>query len=114
VISGQDLSSVTDMAVVLKHGTTSFIVRVHTRTSGDSSLQLQVLSPAGRVQLARAELTIRSTAISGVAIALTAGAAAFLLFWWFRSISRRHRRRAKHIAGQLQQTMSETVQEQTS
>ncbi|MGA2529423.1 MAG: DUF6049 family protein [Acidimicrobiales bacterium] len=114
VISGQDLSSATNMRVVLKRGTTSFIVRVHTRTSGDSNLQLQLFSPSGHVQLARAELTIRSTAISGVAIALTAGAAAFLLFWWFRSISRRHRRRARHRPGQAQQQTSETVQEPAS
>lgn len=113
-ISGTDLSSSADLGVVLKHGTTSFIVRVHTRTSGDSSLQLQLLSPVGRLQLARVELTIRSTAISGVAIGLTVGAAAFLLFWWFRSISRRHRRRAKHVSGGSQKPESEAAQEPAS
>ncbi len=109
-ISGQDLSSSSAIPVVLKHGTTSFIVRVHTRTSGDSSLQLQLLSPEGHLQLSRAELTIRSTAISGVAIGLTVGAAAFLFFWWFRSASGRRRRRRKHMAGRLQQSSSETAQ----
>ena len=93
-VSGANLTSSTDMKVVLKRGTTSFIVRVGTRTSGDSNLQLQLLSPAGRLELAHAQFTIRSTAISGVAIALTAGAGAFLLFWWFRSASRRRRRHA--------------------
>jgi len=114
VISGPDLSSSAEIPVVLKHGTTSLIVRVHTRTSGDSSLELQVLSPLGRLQLAHAELTIRSTAISGVAIALTVGAVAFLLVWWFRSASRRRRRHAKHVAGQLPKPTSETVREPTS
>jgi len=113
-ISGQDLSSSSDLNVVLKHGTTSFIVRVHTRTSGDSSLQLQLLSPMGHLQLSRADLTIRSTAISGVAIGLTVGAAAFLFFWWFRSASRRRRRHAKHVSGRLQQSSSEAVQVQSS
>ena len=113
-ISGQDLSSSSDLPVVLKHGTTSFIVRVHTRTSGDSSLQLELLSPDGHLQLSRADLTIRSTAISGVAIALTVGAAAFLFFWWLRSTSRRRRRRGKHMTGRLQQPSSETVQEPAS
>jgi hypothetical protein len=93
-VSGANLTSSTDMKVVLKRGTTSFIVRVGTRTSGDSNLQLQLLSPTGRLELAHAQFTIRSTAISGVAIALTAGAGAFLLFWWFRSASRRRRRHA--------------------
>ena len=114
VISGQDLSSSPEIAVVLKHGTTSLIVRVHTRTSGDSSMQLQLLSPVGHLQLARVELTIRSTAISNVAIALTIGAVGFLFLWWFRSASRRHRRRAKHVSGQLPQQSSEAVQERAS
>jgi hypothetical protein len=83
VISGANLTSSINAQVVLKRGTTSFIVRLRTRTSGDSRLLLQLLSPTGRLELARAELTIRSTAISGVAIALTVGAAAFLLFWWY-------------------------------
>jgi heme/copper-type cytochrome/quinol oxidase subunit 2 len=113
-ISGQDLSSSSDLDVVLKHGTTSFIVRVHTRTSGDSSVQLQLLSPMGHLQLSRADLTIRSTAISGVAIGLTVGAAGFFFFWWFRSASRRRRRHAKHASGQVQQSTSEAVQGQAS
>jgi len=82
------------MKVVLRRGTTSFIVHVGTRTSGDSNLELQLFSPTGRLELAHAQFTIRSTAISGVAIALTASAGAFLLFWWFRSASRRRRRHA--------------------
>jgi len=114
VVSGQDLSSSPEIAVVLKRGTTSLIVRVHTRTSGDSSMQLQLLSPVGHLQLARVELTIRSTAISNVAIALTIGAVGFLFLWWFRSASRRHRRRAKHVSGQLPQQSSEAVQERAS
>jgi Flp pilus assembly protein TadB len=72
------------------------------------------LSPMGHLQLSRADLTIRSTAISGVAIGLTVGAAAFLFFWWFRSASRRRRRHAKHVSGRLQQSSSEAVQVQSS
>ena len=48
--------------------------------------------------LAHQQFTIRSTAISGVAIGLTVGAGAFLLVWWLRSALRRGRRRAgKHV-----------------
>ena len=112
VVSGPNLTSLTDVPVVLNHGTTSLIVRVGTRTSGDSSLQLQLVSPVGRLQLASAEFTIRSTAISGVAIALTAGAGAFLLFWWFRSASRRRRRHAaRRTHQQHQEPTSGTIAE---
>jgi hypothetical protein len=114
VISGPDLTSSRVLDVVLRRGTTSFIVRVHTRTSGDSSLQLQLLSPNGHVELARVELTIRSTAISSVAIALSLGAVVFLLFWWFRSASRRRRRKAKHLSDQLRNPSPEVVQEPAS
>lgn len=115
VISGANLTSSINAQVVLKRGTTSFIVRLRTRTSGDSRLLLQLLSPTGRLELARAELTIRSTAISGVAIALTVGAAAFLLFWWFRSASRRRRRYAsRHGRSQPDEPTSGTVPEPAS
>jgi hypothetical protein len=93
VVSGSDLSSPATTSVVLQHGTNSLIIAVHTRTSGDSSVELKLLSPDGRLELTQAQLTIRSTAFSGVAIALTVGAAAFLLFWWIRSAGRRRRQR---------------------
>jgi hypothetical protein len=112
LVSGANLTSPTDVPVLLKGGTTSVIVRVGTRTSGDSNLQLQLVSPVGRLELASAELTLRSTAISGVAIALTVGAGAFLLFWWFRSASRRRRRHATgHDHGQQHDSSSGTIPE---
>jgi hypothetical protein len=115
LVSGPNLTSSTDVPVVLKHGTTSFIVRVGTRTSGDSTLQLQLVSPGGLLQLASAEFTIRSTAISGVAIFLTAGAGAFLLFWWFRSASRRRGRHAARRGRSHQhEPTSDTVAEPAS
>ena len=94
VISGANLSSPTTKALVLSHGTTAFIVR-----RDDTHLRrFEPAAPAAfanrRLVLAGAEFTIRSTAISGVAIGLTAGAGAFLLIWWLRSAFRRRRRRA--------------------
>ena len=115
LVSGPNLTTPTDVPVVLKRGTTSFIVRVGTRTSGDSTLQLQLVSPAGRTELANAQITIRSTAISGVAIALTVAAAAFLLFWWVRSASRRRRRHtARRSRNKPQEPTSGTVPEPAS
>jgi hypothetical protein len=71
-------------------------VRVSTRSSGDFILYLQLTTPSGYV-LAGSRLTIRSTAISGVAVVLTVGAGAFLLVWWARSAWRR--RRGSHARG---------------
>jgi hypothetical protein len=98
----------------LERGTTSFIVRVKTRTSGDSVVQLQLLSPIGGLEVARGEFTIRSTAISGVAIGLTAGAGAYLLVWWLRSALRRGRRHAKHARSQRQDPATGAVPEPAS
>lgn len=115
LVSGPNLTTSTDVPVLLKHGTTSFIVRVGTRTSGDSTLQLRLVSPAGLIELANAEFTIRSTAISGVAIALTVAAAAFLLFWWVRSAScRRRRHTARRSRNKPQEPTSGTVPEPAS
>ncbi len=71
-------------------------VRVSTRASGDFILYLQLTTPSGYV-LDSSRLTIRSTAISGVAVLLTAAAGTFLLVWWARSAWRR--RRGRHARG---------------
>jgi len=114
-MSGTALRSPTTTPLVLQHGTKGFIVGVNTRISGESSLQLQLLSPTGRFQLARSELTLRSTAISGVAIGLTAGAGAFLVIWWIRSASRRRRRRVgRHARSTRRETTSPAVPEPAS
>jgi hypothetical protein len=67
----------------------SFFVRV--RTSGDLPLKIKLTSPDGQLVFFDDKLTIRSTAVSSVALALTAGAIAYLLVWWLRS-ARRSRR----------------------
>jgi hypothetical protein len=61
------------------------------RGSGDSPLHLVVAAPNG-VVLQAGEITIRSTAISGVAIGLSFGAMAFLIVWWARAIIQKRRR----------------------
>jgi hypothetical protein len=40
-------------------------------------------------------MTIRSTAISGVAVALSVGAAVFLVVWWMRAIVTKRRKQHK-------------------
>jgi hypothetical protein len=70
------------------------IVEVHvsTRSAGAFLLYLSITTPNG-IRLVESRLTIQSTAISGVAVVLTAGAGAFLLMWWGRSVLRRRRGR---------------------
>lgn len=64
------------------------------RTSGDFSLQLTLATASG-FTIRSGTMTIRSTAISGVAVALSIGAAAFLLVWWLRSILTKRRKKHK-------------------
>ena len=66
-------------------------IQLAARSSGDSPLRLEVTAPNG-VVLQAGEITIRSTAISGVAVVLSFGAVAFLIVWWFRSIIQKRRR----------------------
>lgn len=76
--------------------TTPLDYPVSTLTSGDSHLDVVVLSPKGNVRLLLTSITIRSTAVSGVAVALSIGALLVLGAWWSRSVLR-HRRRAAHL-----------------
>jgi hypothetical protein len=84
--------------LVLPRGSTSEVISVASRTSGDFSLRIDVVSPTGAAPLAQGDMTIRSTALSGVAIILSVGALLLLIIWWIRS-SRRHRRDARGPAG---------------
>ncbi len=71
-------------------------VRVRSRASGDAPLRVTIRSPDGRVVLAETRYTVRSTAVSGVGVLLTLGAAAFLALWWGRHWFH-HRRRAPQV-----------------
>jgi hypothetical protein len=64
------------------------------RTSGDFSLQLTLATSTG-FTIQSGSMTIRSTAISGVAVALSIGAAVFLVVWWLRSILTKRRKKHK-------------------
>ena len=91
--------------VTLKPGVTQMTVRVKTLARATFPMTIEVRTPDGRQILASSELKVRATALSGVGIALTIGAAAVLVLWWVRQIVR-HRRerrrlaRAQHPAGQ--------------
>lgn len=65
---------------------------VDARTSGAFPVQVRLESPDGSIVLDRTRITVRSTAASGVGVALSVGAIAFLVVWWLRSVVRDRRR----------------------
>jgi hypothetical protein len=82
----------------LEPGSNRIKIRVRTRTTGDTPIRITVRSPDDGVTLAESQYTVRSTAVSGVGIVLTVGAAAFLALWWGRHWIRNRdsARHAKH------------------
>lgn len=79
------------MTAVLVEPTTRLDIDVRVRASGSFPLEVQVISPDGGISLDTTTLTVQSTAVSGVGIVLSAGAALFLLVWWARHWHRTRR-----------------------
>lgn len=63
-------------------------IPVKVRSSGAFPLEMSLETPDGRVQLVASTYTIRSTAVSGLGIALSVAAVAVLAVWWFRTARR--------------------------
>ncbi|HEX4538797.1 MAG TPA: DUF6049 family protein [Acidimicrobiales bacterium] len=70
---------------------------VSARASGDFPLSVSLVSPNGDLVLLNSRFTVRSTATSAVAIALSVGAGAFLLGWWARYLIMRRRERSRRL-----------------
>lgn len=91
------------LPVVLEPGSTRMDIAVRTLASGSFPLVVEVTSPDGLLSLASVEYSIQSTAVAGLGIILSAGAALFLMVWWARHWSRTRRSaklvEAKHLAG---------------
>ncbi len=83
--------------VVLGHKNSPFQIPVTARTSGVSTLGLELLSPRGGIVLFEYVYTVRSTAFSFVAVALSVAALLVLALWWLRARSRH--RQAANLAG---------------
>jgi hypothetical protein len=69
-------------ALTLDHRNKPVYIAVMAKATGDSPLRVSLTSPTGGLLLVSGRFTIRSTATSGVAIALSVGAALFLVAWW--------------------------------
>ena len=83
-----------DVVLEPRNNTLQFVVEA--RTSGAFPMLIEVTSPDGALSLGTIRLTVRSTAVSGAALAVTVGAGVFLVGWWGNHIRRaRKARRAR-------------------
>jgi hypothetical protein len=72
--------------LTLEHPTTPVRIEARAVTSGDRlPVEVTLTTPDGQLVIARAALTVHSTSISIVGIALTVVAALVLLVWWART-----------------------------
>ncbi len=82
--------------LTLIHPTTSVRVTAQARTSGDRlPIEVTLHTPDGQVLIAHTVLTVHSTEISFVGVALTVLAGAVLLVWWVRTWRRSRRARPR-------------------
>lgn len=56
------------------------------RTSGAFPVQVRITSVDGSIVVAQSRIIVRSTAASGLGLALSLGAGSFLVLWWARSL----------------------------
>ena len=68
---------------------------VRARTSGAFPVRVILESPEGDLVLGRSLFTVRSTAASGVGVALSAGAVGFLGVWWAGHVMQARRRKGE-------------------
>lgn len=92
-----DLPDGPRMVVELQPGTNQIEIPVHTRVPGDAPIDITIRTTDGAVTLDEVRYTVRSTAVSGIGLILSIGAAAFLLLWWVRHWTQA--RRARHRSG---------------
>jgi Family of unknown function (DUF6049) len=78
--------------LVLEPGVTSPEFSVEALTSGSFPLSIEMRSPDGGLALGGQVVSVRSTALSRIAILLSVGAAAFLVVWWLAQLRRRRHR----------------------
>ncbi|MDW3220318.1 MAG: DUF6049 family protein [Acidimicrobiales bacterium] len=78
----------------LQPGANHIVIPVETLASGDARVTATVVSPGGAFELASGAVDIRSTAISGLGLAISIVALVILGVWWIRTILRVRRNRA--------------------
>ncbi|HEX7132138.1 MAG TPA: DUF6049 family protein [Iamia sp.] len=68
----------------LQPGRNQLQIPVHARAPGDATIDITIRTTDGVVVIDEVDYTVRSTAVPGIGIVLSAGAVAFLLIWWAR------------------------------
>ena len=77
----------------LQPGRNQLEIPVHARAPGDSKVSVTVRTTDGEVTIDEVDYTVRSTAVPGIGVVLSAGAVIFLLVWWARHWLRDRRTR---------------------
>lgn len=77
--------------LVLDPGVTTREFRLRAQTSGSFPVTIELYSPDGQLALGESRAVVRSTAPTGIGLAMTIGAAAVLLGWWVLDSMRRRR-----------------------
>ena len=72
-------------------------VEVGTRATGTFPIRVDVFTPDGKVNIARDQVTLVSTAFNRVALILAGSAGGFLLLWWGRKTGWRRRGGGKTV-----------------
>ena len=72
-------------------------VEVGTRATGTFPIRVDVFTPDGKVNIARNQVTLVSTAFNRVALILAGSAGGFLLLWWGRKTGWRRRGSGKPV-----------------
>ncbi len=82
--------TVTDNNQLIKvqHGTNPIDVEVEARALGASPLVVTVRTPDGRHELSTTRFRVRSTAVPGLGLAISAAGLVGLAIWWYVSIKR--------------------------
>jgi len=73
--------------VVLPSGVSTVNVETESRSLGRSPLRIRIMTPDRTVLLAETSYGVRSTAVPGLGLLLSATALLFLMVWWVRSIT---------------------------
>ena len=92
--AGHPANEVTRKLDLLRRNETARFA-VQTRASGAFPLLVTMQSPDGSLIVSHTQITVRSTAASGVGLLLSAAAGLFLLIWWGRHVL--HGRRARRL-----------------
>ena len=75
--------------ITVESGISSIDIQVEARSLGASPLEVLVLSPDGKQTLASTRFQVRSTAVPGLGLLISAVGLVLLGIWWFLSIRRK-------------------------